>query len=115
MKHTILQHKIVLQNMAIVPIININKNDKEKVKELFESLPYFSGCEPIRKESEGMYLLITNKSVIDKAQKEADNLVIKFCERRQSILTQNFPERKKHPLIKNQVSSYITALSLNTS
>ena len=29
-----------LQNMAIVPIININENDKEQVKELFESLLY---------------------------------------------------------------------------
>ena len=28
---------MVLQNMAIVPIININDNDKEQVKKLFES------------------------------------------------------------------------------
>ena len=115
MKNTILQHNMVLQNMVIVPIININKNDKEQVKELFESLLHFSGYEPIRKESEGIYLLITNKSVINKAQKEADNLVIFFFGRRQSNLTQNLSEKKKHPLINNQVSSYTSALSLNMS
>ena len=47
-----------------------------------------------------MYLLITNKSVINKAQQEADNLLIKFCGRRQSNSTQNLPEKKEdtsHP------------------
>ena len=67
------------------------------------------------KTSEGMYLLIKNKSVITKAQKEADNLLIKFCGRRQNTLNQAPPERKKHPLIHNQVSSYAAKLSQNTS
>ena len=48
--------------MAIVPIINIKDNDKEKIKKLFESSLYFSDFEATRKASEGMYLLITNKS-----------------------------------------------------
>ena len=62
-----------------------------------------------------MYLLITNKSVINKAQKEADNLLIKFCGYRQSNSNQTLPERKKRPLIHNQVSSYTATLSKNTS
>ena len=45
-----------------------------------------------------MYLLITNKSVINKAQQEADNLLIKFCGRRQSNSTQNLPEKKRRYL-----------------
>ena len=53
--------------MAIVPIINIKDNDKDNIRKLFESSLYFSGFEATRKASEGMYLLITNKSVIDKA------------------------------------------------
>ena len=67
------------------------------------------------KTSEGMYLLIKNKSVITKAQKEADNLLIKFCGRRQNTLNQAPPERKKRPLVHNQVSSYAATLSKNTS
>jgi len=48
-----------------------------------------------------MYLLITNNSVINKAQKEADNILLKFCEHRQLNSTQDLPERKKLPLIHN--------------
>ena len=48
-----------------------------------------------------MYLLITNKSVIKKAQKEAENLLIKFCGRIQSNSNQALPERKEIPLIHN--------------
>ena len=62
-----------------------------------------------------MYLLITNKSVINKAQKEADNLLLKFCASRQSNSNQALPERKKRPLIHNQMSSYVATLSRNTS
>ena len=78
MKNIILQHNIFLQNMTIVPIINIKDNDKEHIKKLFESSLYFPGFEATRKISEGMYLLITNKNVTNKAQKEADNLLLKF-------------------------------------
>ena len=101
--------------MTIVPIININDNDKAKIKKLFESSFYFSCFEATRKASEGMYLLITNKSVINKARKEADNLLIKFCRRRQSNSYQPLLERKKRPLIHNNVSSYVATLSKNTS
>ena len=41
-----------------------------------------------------MYLLITNKSVINKAQNEADNLLQKVCGKRQAINNNNLPERK---------------------
>ena len=95
MKHIILQHNIFLQNMAIVPIINIKDTDKELIKKLFESSLYFLGFEATREASEGMYLLITNKSVINKAQKVADNLLIKFCGYRQSNPNQALPERNK--------------------
>ena len=47
---------------------------KEQIKKRFESSLYFSGFEATRKTSEVMYLLIINKSVITKAQKEVDNL-----------------------------------------
>ena len=114
-RNIILQHNIFIQNMAIVPIVNISNTEKENVKKLFESLLYFSGFEPTRKESEGMYLLVTNKSVLNKAQNEADNLLQFFCDRRQAKTNKNLPERKKRPLIHNQVSSYATALSQNTS
>ena len=49
MKNTILQHNMFLQNIAIVPIININKNEKEKVKKWFELSLYFLKFEPTRK------------------------------------------------------------------
>ena len=65
--------------------MNNNNNDEEI--ELFGTSLYFLGLEPIRKVSERMYLLITNKILINKAQKEADNLLSKFCGRRQSNLT----------------------------
>ena len=115
MKNIILQHNMFLKNMAIVPIINIKDNDKDNIRKLFESSLYFSGFEATRKASEGMYLLITNKSVINKAQKEADNLLLKFCASRQSNSNQPLPERKKRPLIHNQMSSYIATLSRNIS
>ena len=115
MKNINLQHNIFLQSMAIVPIVNINNSDKESVKKLFESSLYFSEFEPTRKTSEGMYLLITNKGVINKVQNEADNLLIKLCEHRQSISKKNLPKRKKRSLIHDQVSSYATVLFQNTS
>ena len=76
---------------------------------------YFSGFEPTRKAAEGMYLLVTNKSVINKAQNESDNLLQKFCGQRQSTQNKNLPERKKRLLIHNQDSSYAAALPQNTS
>ena len=115
MRNIILQHNLFLQNMAIVPIVNISNAEKEQVKKLFESSLYFSGFEPTRKIAEGMYLLVTNKSVINKAQNEADNLLQKFCGQRQALPNDKIPERKKRPLIHNQVSSYAAALSQNTS
>ena len=115
MKNIILQHNMFLQNMAIVPIININDNDKDEIKKLFNTSLYFSGFEATRKASEGMYLLITNKSVINKSQKETDNLLTKFCACRQNNPNQALPERKKRPLIHNQMSSYAATLSKNTS
>ena len=78
MRNIILQHNLFLQSMAIVPIINISNIEKDNVKKLFESSLYFSGFEPTRKEAEGMYLLITNKSVLHKTQNEADNLLQNF-------------------------------------
>ena len=63
-----------------------------------------------------MYLLITNKSLINKAEIETERLLLqKFCGRRQSKSTQKLPERKKIPLIHNQVSSYAAVLSQNIS
>ena len=73
MRNIILQHNIFLQNMAIVPIVNISNNEKVNVNKLFESSLYFSGFEPTKKASEGMYLLVTNKSVFNKAQNKVDN------------------------------------------
>ena len=61
-----------------------------------------------------MYLLITDKSVISKAQNEVDSLLLKFCGHCQTIPNKHLPERKKRPLINNQVSSYAAALSQNT-
>ena len=61
-----------------------------------------------------MYLLVTNKSVLNKTQNEADNLLQAFCGKRQATTNKNLPERKKRPLIYNQVSSYATVLSQNT-
>ena len=55
MKNIIFQHNMFLQNTTIVPIININENDKEYVKKLFESSLYFSGFEATRKLFEEMY------------------------------------------------------------
>ena len=78
MRNIILQHNIFIQHMAIVPIVNISNTEKENEKKLFESSLYFSGFEPTRKESEGMYLLVTNKSVLNKAQNEADTLLQLF-------------------------------------
>ena len=43
MHNIILQYNIFLQNMAIVPIVNISNKEKENVKKLFESSLYFPG------------------------------------------------------------------------
>ena len=91
--------------MAIIPIINTKDNEKEQIKKLFESSLYFLGFEITRKTSERMYLLITNKSVITKAQKEADNLLIKFCGRRQKYSKPSTSRKKETPL--NPQSSII--------
>ena len=115
MRNIIIQHNILLQNMAIVPIVNISNNEKYNVKKLVDSSLYISGFEPTRKESERMYLLVTNKSVLNKAQNEADNLLQIVCGKRQATPNKHLPERKKCPLIHDQVSSYAAALSQNTS
>ena len=62
-----------------------------------------------------MYLFVTNKTVLHKAQNQADNLLQIFCGKRQATTNTNLPERKKSPLIHTQVSSYAVALSQNTS
>ena len=62
-----------------------------------------------------MYLFVTNKTVLHKVQNQADNLLQFFCGKRQATTNTNLPERKKHPLIQNDVSSYATSLSQNTS
>ena len=67
MRNIIIQHNILLQIMAMVPIVNISNIEKDNVKKLFDSSLYISGFEPTRKESERMYLLVTNKSVLNKA------------------------------------------------
>lgn len=69
MKKIVLQYNLSLQNMAIFLIINIKDKDKESVKKIFESFFYLLGFEATRNVFEGIYLLITNKSVIIKAQK----------------------------------------------
>ena len=61
MKNIILQHNIFLQNMVIVPIININEKHKEQVKKILESSSYFSRFEATRKVSEGMYVPTDHK------------------------------------------------------
>ena len=115
MRNIILQRNIFLQNIVIVPIVNIYNIEKDNVKKLFESSVYFSRFEPTRTESEGMYLLVTNKSALNKAQNKADTLLQKIYGKRQATPNKNLLERKKRPLIHNQVSSYAVALSQNTS
>ena len=100
-----------LQNMEIVPIVNISNNEKDNVKKLFESSSYFSGFEPTRNKSEGTYLLVTNKSVLNKTQNEVDNLLQIFCGKRQVTPNKHLPERQKRSLMHNQVSSYAAVLS----
>ena len=56
---------------------------------MFESSLYFLGFEPTRKESEGMSLLVTNKSVLNKAQNEGDNLQQNVCGKRQATTNKN--------------------------
>ena len=87
--------------MVILPIVNIYNKEKENMKKLFESSLYFSGLGPTRKESEGMFLLVMNKSILNKAQNEADNLLQTICGKRQATTNKNLPERKKLPLIHN--------------
>ena len=94
MRNIILQHNIFLQNMVIVPIVNISNTEKENVKKLFESSLYFSGFDPTRKESEGVYLLVTNKSVLNKAQNKADNLLHHFCGKRQTTTNKIYLKEK---------------------
>ena len=62
-----------------------------------------------------MCLLVTNKSVLDKAQNEVDNLLQKLCGKCQATTNTNLLERKKRQLIQNQVSFYAASLYQNTS
>ena len=76
-------------------IVNVHERDKDQVLKSFESSLYFSGLETTRKASKGMYLLNTNKSLINKAQKEANNF-IKILWTSKSTSTQELPKRKKN-------------------
>ena len=67
--------------MAIVPIINIKDTDKEQIKNILNPPSTFRDSKLQEKTSEVMYLLFTNKNIINKAKK-TDNLLIKFCGRR---------------------------------
>ena len=88
--------------MVIVPIVNISNDEKEHVKKVFESSLYFSGFEPTRKASEGMYLLVTNKSVINKAQNETDNLLQNFVANVNQLQTKIYQkERNAHSFTTN--------------
>ena len=89
MRNVILQHNIFLQNMAIVPIVNIAKNEKDNVKKLFKSSSYLSRFEPTKKASEGMYLLVSNKGVLNKAQNEVYNLLHIFVANVKQLLIKN--------------------------
>ena len=82
---------------------------------MFKSSLYFSGFKPTRKESEVIYLLVTNTNILNKAQNKADNLLQNVCGKRQATINKNLLERKKRPLIHNQVSSYAAVLSQKTS
>ena len=70
MKNIILQQNIFLQNMAIVPMIIINNSEKEKIKETLRIFLIFFMIRTYKKTFEGMYLLITNKIVINKVEKK---------------------------------------------
>ena len=49
MKNIILQHNMFLKNMAIVPIINIKDNDKDKIKNYSKLLSIFLVLKPQEK------------------------------------------------------------------
>ena len=53
--------------MAIVPIINIKDTDKEQIKNFLNPPSTFRDSKLQEKTSEVMYLLFTNKSIINKA------------------------------------------------
>ena len=78
MRNIILQHNLFLKNITIVPIVNIQDKDAEKVNKIIDNSLYFSVWKRTRQATKGKYLLITNKSVINNAQKEVDNLLGKF-------------------------------------
>ena len=62
---------------------------------MLKSSLFFSEFKPTRKEAEGMYLLVTNNSVLNKAQNKTDNLLQTFWGKRQATPNKNSLERKE--------------------
>ena len=59
---------------------------------MFKSSLYFSGFKPTRKESEVIYLLVTNTNILNKAQNKADNLLQNVCGKRQTTINKHLLE-----------------------
>ena len=101
--------------MAIVLIVKIQDKDAETVKQIIDNSLFFSGWEPTMQATKGKYLLITNKSVVNNAQKEGDSLFRKFYETLLNNDSSETPVRMNKPLLHNQFSNYAAALSKKTS
>ena len=116
-RNIILQHNVFLKNKAIVSIVNIQDKNINKVKTHIDNSLYFSEWEPTRQATKWNYLLITNKSVVNNAQNEVDNLLVKYYATLLNNNASETPGRMKKPLLHSQFLNYTSALSkkINTT
>lgn len=82
MREIVIQQNVFLNETKIVPVFGIMEPDKQQVIHILSNLLYFIGIEPTRKTKlEGKCLLVTTKSKLYCAQREADNLLVKYYKR----------------------------------
>ena len=86
--------------------------DKREVVDIIDKSLYFIGIESTRKTAtEEKYLLVTTKSNLYYAQREADNMLAKYYRRNRTYTNQTETlGRRKKPLIYNHSSTYVEEL-----
>ena len=114
MCNIILQHNVFLKNMAIGHIVNIQDKDVDKVN-IFDTSLHFSCWESTKQATKGKFQLITNKSVVNNAQKEVKNLLEKYYGILPNNNTSETLGRMKKYLQHNRYLNYAVALFKNVS
>ena len=106
----IIKYNIFLTEVVVVPIFGVQKEEEDKLYEIFSNALYFSGLEPTRKtQEEGNYQLLTTTANKYNAQLEADRLLTKHF--KNANVARRSSTRQNISIINNHFSTYLDALS----